>query len=322
MHAAVLSAFGKLPRFAEFPDPVAGEGEALVEVRAAALNRVDRVRAAGDHYTSGSPDDLPLVCGLDGVGISPDGGRFYFALPRAPYGSMAERTVVPNWMLAPMPSQLSDAEAAALINPGMAAYLPIAWRGRLVAGETVLVLGATGVTGRLAVQMARLLGAGRVVAAGRDKKALESLTDLGADALISLDRPQDELSSAFAAEAGDDGFQVVVDYLWGAPTEALLAALTLHEFKAVEHETRIVQVGDMAGPTLNLPAEALRSAPVTLAGSAGSVPQEVRVEAFGKLCEFAASGALKLAVEEVPLAEAEEAWRRGDRDGRRQVLIP
>ncbi|AWS44271.1 zinc-binding alcohol dehydrogenase family protein [Streptosporangium sp. 'caverna'] len=322
MHAAVLNAFGTLPRSAEFSDPVAGEGESLIEVRAAALHRVDRVRATGDHYTSGNPGDLPLVCGLDGVGISPDGGRYYFALPRAPYGSMAERTVVPNWMLAPMPSQLSDAEAAALINPGMAAYLPLAWRGRLAAGETVLVIGATGVTGRLAVQMARLLGAGRVVAAGRNPQALESLTELGADSLISLDRPKDELVSAFAAEAGKDGFQVVVDYLWGPPMEALLAAITLHEFKAVEHETRIVQVGDIAGPTLELPADALRSVPVTLTGSGGFVPMEVRTEAFGKLCEFAASGAIKIAVEEVPLAEVEEAWRRGDRDGRRQVLIP
>lgn len=322
MHAAVLSAFGETPRYAEFPDPVAREGESLLEVRAASLNRVDRARASGGHYTSGAEGDLPIVCGLDGVGISMSGARVYFGLPRAPYGSMAERTVVPDWMLAPIPSGLSDAEAAALINPGMAAYLPLAWRGRLAAGETVLVLGATGVTGRLAVQMARLLGAGRVVAAGRDPKALESLTGLGADALISLDRPEDELAAAFSAEAGDEGFHVVVDYLWGPPMNALLAALTRNEFKAAEHETRIVQVGDMAGPAVELPAEVLRSAPVTLTGSGGFAPPEVRMEAFGKLCEFAGSGALRVAVEEVPLAEVEEAWRRGDRDGRRQVLVP
>jgi NADPH:quinone reductase-like Zn-dependent oxidoreductase len=322
MHAAVLNAFGELPRYAEFPDPVAGEGETLIEVRAAAIHRVDRVRAGGDHYTSGSSDNLPVVCGIEGVGITPDGDRSYFALPRAPYGSMAERTVVPNWMLAPMPSQLSDAEAAALINPGMAAYMPLAWRGKLAAGETVLILGATGVTGRLAVQMARILGAGRIAAAGRDKKALESLTDLGADALISLDQPKDQLAAAFATEAGKDGFQVVVDYVWGQPMEVLLSAITLHEFKAVEHETRIVQVGDIAGSEVQLHADALRSAPVTLMGSGGFAPQEVRVEAFGKLYEFAASGVMKVAVEEVPLADVEEAWRRGDRDGRRQVLIP
>lgn len=235
---------------------------------------------------------------------------------------MAERTVVPGWMLAPIPDRLSDAEAAALINPGMAAYLPFAWRGRLAAGETALVLGATGVTGRLAVQMARLLGAGRVVAAGRDPEALASLTELGADALISLDRPRDELVAAFSAEAGDKGFHVVVDYLWGPPMEALLAALTRDEFKAAEHETRIVQVGDIAGPAIPLPADALRGARVTLTGSGGFAPPEVRMEAFGKLCEFAGSGALKVAVEEVPLAEVERAWQRGDREGRRQVLIP
>jgi NADPH:quinone reductase-like Zn-dependent oxidoreductase len=322
MHAAVLNAFGEPPRYAEFPDPTAEEGEALIEVRAAALHRVDRVRASGEHYTSGSAEDLPMICGLDGIGVTADGSRVYFGLPRAPYGSMAERTVAPAWMLAPMPSRLSDAEAAALINPGMAAYLPLAWRGRLAAGETVLVLGATGVAGRLAIQIARLLGAGRVVAAGRNPQALESLTELGADALISLDQPQDKLVAAFAREVGGDGLHVVVDYLWGPPMSALLAAVTRDEFTAVAHETRIVQVGDIAGATLPLAAEALRSAPVTLSGSGGFVPREARIEAFGKLCEYAASGAIEVAVEEVALAEVEEAWRRGDRGGRRQVLIP
>ncbi|GLZ42182.1 zinc-binding alcohol dehydrogenase family protein [Actinokineospora sp. NBRC 105648] len=322
MHAAVLSAFGEPPRFAEFSDPEAGDGESLIEVRAAALHRVDRARATGEHYTSGNAADLPLVCGLDGVGIGPDGGRYYFALPRTPFGSMAQRTVVPTWTRAPLPSGLSDAEAAAFINPGMAAYLPLVWRGQLAEGDTVLVLGATGVCGRLAIQLGRLLGAGRVVAAGRDRQALESLTDLGADALIPLDLPKDKLIPAFAAAAGEDGFQVVVDYLWGPPMAALLAALTQHEFKPVARETRIVQVGDLAGATVELPAAALRSARVTLSGSGGFAPHEVRLKAFGKLCRFAAAGAIKIAVEEVPLAEVEQAWQRGDRDGRRQVLIP
>jgi NADPH:quinone reductase-like Zn-dependent oxidoreductase len=318
MHAAVLQAFDAPPRFAEFAEPLVADGETLIDVKAAALHRVDRARATGGHYAS--PRELPAVCGTDGVGIARDGSRVWFALPRAPYGSMAEHTVVPNWMLAPIPDQLGNAEAAALINPGMAAYLPLSWRAKLVAGETVLILGATGVTGRLAVQLAKLLGAGRVVAAGRDPRALESLTDLGADALIRLDRPRDEVVAAFAKES--DGYDVVIDYVWGEPTEALLTALTRNEFKEDTSETRLVQVGDSAAPVISLPAEVLRSSAVTLTGSGGFAPPEVRGAAYGKLVGLAAAGKLRVAVEEVPLSQVEEAWRRGDRDGRRLVLIP
>jgi NADPH:quinone reductase-like Zn-dependent oxidoreductase len=320
MHAAVLQQFGTAPHFGPFSEPVAGAGETLIEVRAAALQRIDRARATGDHYAS--PRELPVVCGTDGVGVTPDGSRVWFALPRAPYGSMAERTIVPDWTIAPLPDQLSDAAAAALVNPGMAAYLPLAWRAKLVPGETVLILGATGVAGRFAVQLAKQLGAGRVVAAGRDPEGLESLRGLGADAVIRLDRPRDEVTAAFAAEVEAGGYQVVIDYVWGEPTEALLAALTREGFQQATSETRLVQVGDLASPVIALPAEALRSSAVTLTGSGGFAPPPVQAQAYGKLVELAAAGTLQIAVEEMPLSQVEEAWERGDRGGRRLVLIP
>jgi NADPH:quinone reductase-like Zn-dependent oxidoreductase len=320
MHAAVLQQFGTAPRFGTFSEPVADEGETLIEVRAAALQRIDRVRATGDHYAS--PTDLPVVCGTDGVGVTPDGSRVWFALPRAPYGAMAERTIVPDWTLAPLPDQLSDAAAAALVNPGMAAYLPLAWRAKLVEGETVLILGATGVAGRFAVQLAKHLGAGRVVAAGRDPEALESLRGLGADEVIRLDRPRDEVTAAFAAQAGADGYQVVIDYVWGEPTEALLAALARQGFQQATTETRLVQVGDLASPVIALPAQVLRSSAVTLTGSGGFAPPPVRAQAYAQLVELAAAGTLQVAVEEMPLSRVQEAWQRGDQNGRRLVLIP
>ena len=323
MRAAVLERLGEPPRYGSFADPVPGDGEVLVEVRAAALHQIDRARASGRHYTS--PTELPVICGVDGVGTvtdeDGDPSRVWFALPRAPYGSMAERTVASARMIAPLPDDLTDAQAAALINPGMAAMLPLAWRGKLAEGETALILGATGVAGRLAVQLAKLMGAGRVVAAGRDPRALESLSDLGADTLIRLDRPKDELAAEFAAQAGSDGYKVIVDYVWGDPTEALLAALTVHEFKGATWETRLVQVGDMAGPTIALPAEVLRSAPITLVGSGGFAPPPVRARCYGDLVAHAAAGRLRIDTEEFPLAEVAEAWSRGDRDGRRQVLV-
>lgn len=323
MDAAVLHEFGQPPRYTRFADPIPGEGELLVEVKAAALQRIDRARASGTHYAG--PRELPVVVGTDGVGIArdEDGDEFrvWFALPRAPFGSMARRAVVSEAMIAPIPDELPDAHAAALVNPGMAALLALSWRARLAEGETVLILGATGVSGRLAVQLARLLGAGRVVAAGRDPKALEALLDLGADSLINLDRPRDALVRDFRGQEGD-GYAAVIDYVWGAPTEALLTALIRHEFKAARMETRVVQVGDVNAPVITLPAEVLRSTAISLLGHGGFAPQQVRGRAYTDLMAHAAEGRLRVRIEERPLSEVADAWARGDRDGRRQVLVP
>ena len=231
MNAAVLHALGKIPRFEQFPEPVSAEGEVAVRVCAAALKPVDKQMAAGTHYASFR--ELPVVCGLDGVGHLEDGSRVFFAGPRRPYGAMAERTVVRRAQCFAVPDSLSDDIAAALPNPGVSAWLTLKERAKLAPGETVLILGATGVTGKLAVQIAKILGAGRVIAAGRNEKALNSLLELGADATIQSDKSGEELTKVFAREASDQGFQVVIDYLWGPPTEALLAALRRNEFAAI-----------------------------------------------------------------------------------------
>lgn len=139
---------------------------------------------------------------------------------------MAERTVVPRAFCFPVPSGLDDDRAAALPNPGVSAWLSLTQRAKLAPGETVLILGATGVIGQLAVQMAKLLGARRVIGAGRNERVLSMLSELGADATIQLDQPQDSLKDAFSRAAGDQGYDVIIDYLWGRPTEALLAAIT------------------------------------------------------------------------------------------------
>src|SRR5580658_144474 len=223
MNAAVLHTLGKPPRFEPFPDPNAGESEVVVEVRAAALKSVDKQMAAGSHYAS--PRELPVVCGNDGLRLLHNGDRVFFGGPRRPYGAMAQRTVVRRVQCFPVPAEVDDLTAAAIPNPGVSAWLSLKHRAKLAPGETVLILGATGVTGKLAVQIAKIQGAGRVIAAGRNPQALSALPDLGADATIQLDRPAPELIDAFRGQAGDKGFDVIIDYLWGAPTEALLAAL-------------------------------------------------------------------------------------------------
>jgi NADPH:quinone reductase-like Zn-dependent oxidoreductase len=320
MNAAVLRAFGKPPRFEQFPEPVAGKDEAIVQVHAAALKPIDKQLASGKHYAS--PRELPAICGMDGVGHLDDGTRVFFAGCRRPHGAMAQRSVAPRAYCFPIPEGVDDDTAAALPNPGVSAWLTLAQRAQLAPGETVLILGATGVTGKLAVQISKLLGAARVIAAGRNEQVLNSLRDFGADVTIQLDKPDQELTEAFAREAGSAGFDVIIDYLWGRPTELLLAALTRSEFAAVTSETRLVQVGESAGPAISLPAAVLRSAPITIMGTAGIPSREILDDAFQQVMTRAASGELRIDTERVPLADIEEAWQREIRGGRRLVVTP
>lgn len=319
MKAAVLRTLGKPPRCESFAEPVPIDNEVIVTVRAAALKPVDKQIASGSHYAR--PRELPLVCGTDGVGQLSDGQRVFFGGTRAPYGAMAQHTVAARAFCFPIPESVDDETAAALPNPGVSAWLSLAFRAQLEPGENVLILGATGVTGKLAVKIAKLLGAGRVVAAGRNPQVLSMLPELGADATIRLDAPAPELSEAFAREAADKGFQVVIDYVWGPPTEAFLAAITRNEFAAVKSETRLLQVGESAGPTISLPAAVLRSTALTILGTAGIPPGDILVEAFQKVMAHAADGDLHVDTERVSLEDIEGAWQR-DARGRRLVVIP
>lgn len=319
MKAAVLHELGKPPRYEDFAEPVAGQGEAIVRVLAASLKPIDKQLAAGSHYAS--PRELPVVCGADGVGELADGMRVFFGGPRRPYGAMAERTVVPAGFCFPVPKEMDDATASALPNPGVSALLSLNSRAKVAKGETVLILGATGITGTIAVQIAKLLGAGRVIGAGRNPEALEKLRGLGADATIQLNQPEEDLKKQFASEAGETGFNVIIDYVWGRPTEVLLAAITRHEFAAVNPEVRLLQVGESAGPNISLPASVLRSTALTILGTAGMPAREVLVAAMQQVLAWGAAGTLRIETEKVPLADIEQAWQRTERS-RRLVVIP
>src|SRR5262249_4774623 len=321
MHAAVLHTIGTVPRYEEFPEPVISDRgrEVIVHVHAASLKPIDKQMASGSHYAAFR--ELPRVCGSDGVGHLDDGQRVFFGGPRPPHGAMAQRTVVPRAFTFPIPENVNDETAAAFANPRGSAWLSLAYRAKLVRGENVLILGATGVTGKLAVKIARLLGAARVVAAGRNQQALRTLHDLGADATISLTLPTIELSEAFLREAGQSGFQVVLDYVWGGPAEAFLAAITRREFAAIQSETRFVQAGESAAPAITLPAAVLRSTALTILGTAGIPARDVLVEAFQQVMAYAAKGDLHIDTQNVPLADIENAWQR-DQPGRRLVIVP
>jgi NADPH:quinone reductase-like Zn-dependent oxidoreductase len=322
MNAAVLHALNESPRFQKFSEPNALEDEVIVHVRAAALKPVDRQMANGSHYAAFR--ELPVVCGTDGVGCLDDGTRVFFTKPRLPYGSMAQRATVSRSHLFPIPDNIDDDIAAAIVNPGLSAWGALAWRAQLKAGESVLILGATGVTGKLAIQTAKLLGAGRVIAAGRNEKVLSTLHDLGADSTIRLDRSGQDLTEALTQEAGDAGFDVVIDYLWGPPTEALLAAIARSDLNPASSAVRFIQVGESAGPTISLPAAALRSSKLEILGAgSGNAPAspEIWLEAIRQLLSNVATGKLRIDTERVPLSEIEDAWQR-ELHGQRTVIIP
>jgi NADPH:quinone reductase-like Zn-dependent oxidoreductase len=316
MNAAVVEILGQAPKYQTFPDPVVEDGEVLVHVRAAGLHPIVKGLASGSHYASAKGNPEPSVPGIDGVGFLDDGSRVYFVFVRRPWGTMAELAAAPRKMCIPVPEKLGDIEAAAVANPGMSAWLSLKERAALAPGETVLIMGATGVAGQLALQSARLLGARRIIAAGRN---VEALAAANVDAVIALGQPEDAIRDALAAEAAS-GIDVVVDYLWGRPTELLLEALA-RGFKAqATQRTRLVEVGSAAGRTLTLPAEVLRSIDLTLLGSGfGAVALESILATIPNLFAMAAAGNLKIAVEPVPLAEVESAWSRVEK-GRRIVF--
>jgi NADPH:quinone reductase-like Zn-dependent oxidoreductase len=314
MQAAVVNVFGQAPRYQEFPEPAPAEGEALVTMRAAGLHPLVKAIASGAHYSAGGK--LPAIPGVDGVGMLPDGRRVYFGFVRKPWGPMAERAAAPTAMCIPVPEGLGDAEAAAIGNPGMSAWVSLKERAGLEAGETVLILGATGVAGQLAVQTARLLGAKRVIGVGRN---VEALKDANVDAVVTLGEGEDAVRDALTREA-EAGIDVVIDYLWGRPMELLLEALARGFKPTATHRTRVVQVGSSAGPAITLPGSTLRSVDLSITGSGiGAVPLRVIFAAIPKLFAAAAEGRLTIAVEAVPLAEVESAWNRG-RNGRRVVF--
>ena len=310
MKAAIVTAAGNTPIYADFDTPTAKEGELLIRVRAAALSNFTKSRASGTHYSA--TGIFPAIAGTDGVGITPDGHRVYFAMPEAPFGSLAEFCPINARRCVPIPDTLDDITAAAIANPGMSAWGGLVERAHLFPGETVLINGAAGTAGRIAVQLARHLGAARIIATGRNATELESLKQLGADEIIpfALD-PAHPTGVADFEEAlkqtFSTGIDVVLDYLWGQSALTILTALA----KTIEdHPVRFVHVGGASGePTIELPGAALRSSAITLMGSGvGSLSRRGLIQSISSVFEAVAPAHLTIDTQVAPLSQVETAW--------------
>jgi len=315
MKAAVLHERGEIPRYEEFPDPVAGEGEVIIDVRAVAVENVDRAVAAGTHFASAQlMPHLPAIPCFDGIGALPDGTLVGFGLPRPPYGALAEKTVVAEANVIPAPEGI-DPAVAVVLGTAITGFA-IRTAAGFQPGETVLIQGATGAAGRLAVQVARLLGAGRIVATGRSPEALQ---EVGADEVIDTSVDDSALAKAFSDKAGQ-GYDVVLDFLWGRPTEILLRSLVPAQLGFAK-PTRIVQIGESAGGTVSVAAQSLRTSGVEIYGATKGLGGGGMAEAYQQILTWTREGDLTFQIERVPLSGIEDAWQRTDLRGKRLVVV-
>jgi NADPH:quinone reductase-like Zn-dependent oxidoreductase len=285
--AAVVSSSDSAPRYQDFPVPVpAGEDEMLVDVLAAGLHPRVRSQADGSHYTS--TDELPLVPGVDGVGRGPDGLLRYFVLPDTTMGAMAEQTVIDIRRSIVLAEGADPVAVAAAMNPAMSSWVALRQRVSFQAGQDVLILGATGNAGQMAIQVAKRLGAADT--AGR-----------------------------LAKTAAD--VDVVLDYLWGPPAADAMVAVITHRADRGK-PLSWVEIGSVAGLTAEIPSAALRAARLQIVGSGqGSVSTREYLAELGVLAQEIAAGAIDVDARPVPLAQVEEAWAATDAK-HRIVLVP
>ncbi len=297
MRAAVLTTHG-VPTYGIFPDPEPAEGFATIEVAAAGLNPIDLAIAAGQ--IAARLPVLPSVAGSEGVGLM-QGQRVYFNGCKPPFGAMAERTLVAPARTLPVPDGIGDGIAVALGIAGLTAWLSLSWRARLAPGEHVLILGAGGAVGLLAVQAARLLGAGRIIAATRSPDGLERARAAGAHATVALEGSEGDIAEAIRAASGNR-LDVIIDPLWGVPAAAALQAASAN--------ARLVQLGSTAGGQMPFSPAFMRGPQISLLGfSSGTVPQPEKAAAYAEMCAAVLRGDMAIAVESLPLAEVAQAWQ-------------
>lgn len=302
MHAAVVTDFSHPPVFAEFAEPEPRDGEVVAQLRAAAVSNLVRLVAVGNHYSSAASP--PMVAGVDGVAELPDGTLVYVAGVRSPWGTLAERVAVPLAAARPLPSGLAPQQAAAVVNAAFASWLPLTRILAPAATPTVLVIGATGAAGSVAVPIAKHLGAQRVIAVGRDGDALRRTSEHGADEIIAID---DGLAAA-AERVGAEGVDVVLDFLWGETAATVLPALAR---TAPDPQRRIdwINLGALGGAQVSVDATLLRMADLHVWGSgAGAYAPERRREMVDAALDLAARGVIAVDIEERRLEDVGATW--------------
>lgn len=322
MKAAVVYKKGELPKYAEFQEPVsANENEVLISVKAIAITNLDKGIASGEHYSSENENQNGFVIGSDAIGLLENGTRVY---ARGISGTIAEKALVEKNRMVALPDGIEDATAAAMPNAVAGSAMALRFRAGIKPGETVLINGATGFTGQMAIQIAKHYGAKKIIVTGRNEKTLQSLLELGADEIISLKQNDENFISQLKQIHQNTPIDIVLDYLWGHSAELILFALKGNG--NFTHKTRYVSVGSMSGDTIQLSAQILRSVDLQLSGSGlGSwTKDEVKLlflEMLPEMFLLASQNKLKVNIEKVNLVDIEKMWDADVPDGKRLVVL-
>lgn len=310
MKAAIVTHLDQAPIYGDFPAPKPAPKQVLITVLASSVNQRVRSQADGSHYTQ--TPELPFIPGLDGVGRTSDGQLVYFLTRDPKFGALAEQTVTQQQLMFPLPEDADPAQIAASVNPAMAGWMALRVKAGQVVGKRVLVLGATGAAGTAAVQIAKTMGAAHAAGVGRNRDKLAALSDLGADTTVQLGD-----TAALAALPPAD---IVLDFLWGAPSATVM--MTLLKARR-DHAAKLIwiEIGGAAGPTLSLPAAALRSTGLTLVGSGqGSLTLADYQRELPALFTALAAGKFVTPTTVLPLSQVHDHWQ--DRGAARLVFQP
>ena len=322
MKAAVMYQKGEMPQFTtNFPEPIVqSDNELLISVKAAAIKHLDKSRASGKHYSTKNDIHRAKIIGGDGVGLLEDGTRV-FALGAS--GMIAEKAVIDKNSMVKLPEGIDNVTAAALPNAIAGSAMALRFRANMKAGETVLINGATGFTGKIAVQIAKHYGAKKIIVTGRNEQSLQSLKELGADEIVSV-KQNDEMFIAQITEMHNSTpIDIIIDYLWGHTAELILE--TLKGKGSFTHRTRFVSIGSVTGDRIQLSAEILRSVDLHLSGSGlGSWTkgemQKLFSEIIPEIFQLAADNKLKVDIAKVNLEDIEKLWDMEVPDGKRLVI--
>ena len=321
MKAAVMYQRDGMPQYTDVPEPVAqNNDELLISVKAAAIKQLDRSVASGRHYSVQNDPEQATIIGGDGVGVLKNGTRVYAI---GVNGMIAEKAVIEKDRMVPLPSGIDDVTAAALPNAVIGSAMGLRFRAGMQRGETVLINGATGFTGKIAVQIAKHYGAKRIIATGRNEQSLRSLLALGADEIITVEQDDEAFVAQIKAIHSRTPIDIIIDYLWGHTAELLLSA-----FKGqgmFTHKIRFVSIGSMAGDLIQLSAENLRSVDLQLTGSGlGSWTkpevQQLLKKILPEMFKLAAAGKLKVETVSVDLKDIASLWDLDIPGGQRLVV--
>ncbi len=321
MKAAIIEKLGDIPKYKEFPSPkVTSDEQLLLNVKAAAVKNLDKIRASGKHYASHK--DFPAVVGMDGVGTLEDGTRVY---AQGISGMIAEKAIISKNRFTLIPDNLDFNIAAALPNAVLGAAMALKIRGKIKPGQNILINGATGVTGLLAVQIAKHYGANVIITTGRNLEILEKTRAYGANKTVSLQQDDKTIIKELKEIHSETPIDLVIDYLWGNPIELIINSVKGGGLDNFTKKVRIVTVGSMAGENISLSSGILRSSAIEILGSGfGSLSQEDLKQFDQKILpemfKLAADGNLKMEIIQGNIRDIENLWVQKIDPGKRLVI--